>query len=101
MNREEIVNSRAYQVTKAALEYYNEHHQDKDVNLTDAFEAGAEWDKEAIIEKACKWLQKTLYIHTEINEDKHWCKDNPINWVTSDHNSVEDFIESFKESLKS
>lgn len=54
-----------------------------------------------MIEKACNWLRKTLYIHTEINEDKHWCKDNPINWVTSDHDSVEDFIKNFRESLKS
>lgn len=98
MNREEIVNNRPYQVTKAALEYYNENQE---ADLTDAFEAGAEWDKEVIIERACNWLRKTLYIHTEINEDKHWCKDNPINWVTSDHDSVEDFIENFKKSLKS
>lgn len=89
MNREEIINSRAYQVSKAALDYYNEHHQEAD--LTDAFEAGAEWDEKAMIEKACKYLQKTLYIHTEGDTD----------WVTSDHNSVEEFIENFKKSLKS
>lgn len=101
MTREEIENSKAYRVSKAALEYYNEHHQDNDINLIDAFEAGAEWDEEAMIEKACNWLRKTLYIHTEIEEDKDWGISNSINWVTSDHNSIEEFIENFKESLKS
>lgn len=76
MTREEITNSRAYQVSKAALEYYNEHHQDKDIDLTDAFEAGfeyadmvngkellyvaqktAERTKKEIISKACEWLK--------------------------------------------
>lgn len=98
MNREEIVNSRAYQVTKAALEYYNENQE---ADLTEAFEAGAEWDKEVIIEKACRWLQKTLYIHIEFNENKDWCKDNPISRVISNHSSVEEFIKDFRESLKS
>lgn len=41
--REEIKNSKAYQVSKAALKYYNEHHKDKDIDLTDAFEAGFEY----------------------------------------------------------
>ena len=76
MTREEITNSRAYQVSKAALEYYNEHHQDKDIDLTDAFEAGfeyadtingkellhvaqktAERTKKEFISKACEWLE--------------------------------------------
>ena len=57
MTREEIENSKAYQVSKAALEYYNEHHQDNDINLIDAFEAGAEWADKTMIEKACDWIQ--------------------------------------------
>ena len=75
MTREEITNSKAYQVSKAALEYYNEHHQDKDIDLTDAFEAGFEYanevngkellyvaqktadrTKKEVISKACEWL---------------------------------------------
>lgn len=60
MTREEILNSRAYQVSKAALEYYNEHHRDKDIDLTDAFEAGAECVDKTMIEKAKKWLENFL-----------------------------------------
>ena len=66
MTREEITNSRAYQVSKAALEYYNEHHQDKDIDLTDAFEEGAKWadenPKEGLvsIDKVCEWLDNHI-----------------------------------------
>ena len=58
MPREEIDNSKSYQFSKAALEYYNEHHQDNDIDLIDAFKAGVEWADKTIIDKACKWLQK-------------------------------------------
>lgn len=82
MTREEITNSRAYQVSKAALKYYNEHHQDKDIDLTDAFEAGFEYAKEVngkellyvaqktadrtkkeVISKACEWLENNKHLH--------------------------------------
>lgn len=60
MTREEITNSRAYQVSKAALEYYNEHQQDNDIDLTDAFEDGAKWADKIMIDKAEKWLENFL-----------------------------------------
>lgn len=83
MTREEIENSKAYQVSKAALEYYNEHHQDNDIGLCDAFEAGAEWDevfsgkellcvvhntaertKKEFIKKACEYFEPILCFET-------------------------------------
>ncbi len=76
MTRKEITNSKAYQVSKEALKYYNEHHQDKDIDLTDAFEAGfkyadsvngkellyvaqktSERTRKEVINKACEWLE--------------------------------------------
>ncbi len=54
-----------------------------------------EYQKRKFIEKAKEWLKKTLYIHTEIEEDKHWGETNTFDWVTSDYESVEDFINSF------
>lgn len=57
-------------------------------------------NKEKFIEKAKEWLEKTLYIHTEINEDKDWSETNPINWVTSDYDSVEDFIKGFCKAME-
>lgn len=82
ISREEIVNSKAYQVSKAALEYYNEHYQDDDIGLCDAFEAGAEWDeifsgkellcvvhntaertKKEFIKKAREWLENNKHLH--------------------------------------
>ena len=60
MTREEITSSKAYQASKEALKYYNEHYQDKDIDLTDAFEAGAEWADETLIEKACEWLENNV-----------------------------------------
>ena len=58
MTRGEITNSRAYQLSKAALEYYNEHHSEKDIDLTDAFEAGVDWADKKMIDKACEWLEE-------------------------------------------
>ena len=66
MTREEITNSRAYQASKAALEYYNEHHHDKDIDLTDAFEEGVKWADEnpkkglVDIDEVCEWLNDHL-----------------------------------------
>ena len=84
MTRGEITNSKSYKKTKEALKYYNEHYQDKDIDLTDAFEAGFDYadviserellqivlkttekTKKEIISKACEWLQYELAVVTE------------------------------------
>lgn len=58
-------------------------------------------NKQEFIEKAKEWLEKTLYIHTEIEEVKDWGIINRINWVTSDdYHSVEDFISSFCKAME-
>lgn len=51
------------------------------------------------IDKACEWLSKTLYIHTEEIEDKHWNKTKTFDWVTSDYDSVIDFIDGFRKEM--
>lgn len=53
-----------------------------------------------LLEKACEWLSETLYIHTEKIEDKHWNEIKTFDWVTSDYDSVEEFIEAFKKAMK-
>ena len=76
MTREEITNSRAYQASKAALEYYNEHHQDKDIDLTDAFEEGAKWADEnskkglVSIDDVCKWIEENIWDFPWYDPDK-------------------------------
>ena len=109
MTREEIVNSKAYQVSKAALEYYNKHHQDNDIGLYDAFEAGAEWAdensnsngkellyvaqksaeraKKEVISKACEWLEENLF-------DYPWYDNEAPNF------SVNDVINDFKKAME-
>lgn len=89
MKREEITNSRAYQVSKAALKYYNEH-QDKDIDLTDAFEEGAKWADKTIIEKARDWLQ---------------CIDFEVEYFTTDSDGytffdADKFIENFCKAME-
>lgn len=74
-----------------------------------AFIDGAKWadehpnkelvNKQEFIEKAKKWLEKTLYIHTEINDDE-WCFTPLMDWVTSDYDSVEDFINGFCKAME-
>ena len=59
-----------------------------------------EYQKRKFIKKAKEWLEKTLYIHTEIDEDKDWSITNPIDWVTSDYESVEDFINGFCKEME-
>ena len=56
--------------------------------------------KKELIKKACEWLNKTLYIHTEEIEDKHWNEIKTFDWVTSDFDSVSDFIEGFRKAME-
>lgn len=60
MTREEIEKDRQYQLTGAAIDYCRKEHPHYDGEalgeITDAFEAGAEWADKTMIDKACKWL---------------------------------------------
>ena len=58
--REEITNNIGYKITKAAMEYYQTNCAN-DVDLSEAFEGGAEWMQNTMIEKACKWLFENVY----------------------------------------
>ena len=58
--REEITNSIGYKITKAAIEYYQANCAN-DVDLSEAFEEGAEWMQEIMIEKATQWLFENVY----------------------------------------
>ena len=60
----------------------------------------AKWADETMIEKAREWLSKVLYIHTENIEDKHWNETKTFDWVTSDYDSVNDFIDGFCKAMK-
>lgn len=90
MTREEIENSKAYQVSKAALEYYNKHHQENDIDLTDAFEAGAKWAYKTMIDKACEWLENNMYYHDCGNYDV----------ITHSSDTIEEMIENFKKAME-
>jgi hypothetical protein len=45
-------------------------------------------------------LNKILYIHTEIEEDKDLCETNSTDWVTSDYDTVEEFITAFRQAME-
>ena len=62
------------------------------------FIEGAEWADKTMIAKACEWLNKTLYIHTEI-DDTH-CGVDTMDWVTSNYDSVSDFIDGFRKAME-
>ena len=53
-----------------------------------------------LMHKACEWMRNTLYIHTEMNEDKDLGEMSVINWVTSDYDSVEEFIHRFRKAME-
>lgn len=76
--------------------YYNREAVEK----YEAILVGGVYIHNKIMEKAREWFKKTLYIHTEMNEDKDWGEINPINWVTSDHDSVEEFMNAFCKAME-
>lgn len=100
MTREEIQNSRAYQVSKAALEYYNEHQQDNDIDLTDAFEAGFEYAKEVNGKELLYVAQKTAERTKKevIHKASEWLLHQEEMIGISFEN---DFIERFKKAMES
>ena len=73
---------------------------DKYKEFKDGIIWGAKWADKTMIDKACEWMKKVLYIHTEVNEDKDWCTYNPIDYVTSDFESVEEFIKEFSKAME-
>lgn len=68
--------------------------------IHEAFMDGVMWADKTMIDKACEWLSKTLYLHTEEIEDKHWNETKTFDWVTSDYDSVSDFINGFRKALE-
>ena len=70
------------------------------INYQDGFIEGAKYADKTMIDKACEWLSKTLYIHTEAIEDKHWNETKTFDWVTSDYDSVSDFIDGFRKAME-
>lgn len=93
MTREEEINKEAFKYGEP--EYLL---QSPNILGTQGFVQGAKWADKTMIEKACEWLNKTLYIHTEVN-DTH-CGADTIDWVTSNYNSVSDFINDFKKEME-
>lgn len=67
MTREEIENNRQYQQTDAAIDYCRKElpHYDGEAlgEITDAFEAGAEWEHKRLVERACWWLRETAHFY--------------------------------------
>lgn len=76
--------------------YYNRGGVEK----YEAVMVGGVYVYNKLMEKARKWFEKTLYIHTEINEDNFWGERKPIDWVTSDHDSVEEFMNAFCKAME-
>lgn len=71
-----------------------------DKAYNEGYDNGYQAARYELMHKACEWMRNTLYIHTEINEDKDWSETNPIDWVTSDYDTVEDFINGFIKAIE-
>ena len=80
------------------LQVANENYSDYSERRL-GFIAGANWADKTMLDRACKWLNNILYIHTEIEEDKDWGETTPINWVTSDYDTVGEFITAFRQAM--
>lgn len=86
--REEIENNIGYKTTKAAVEYYQANCAN-DVNLSDAFEAGAEWMQDTMIEKACEILKNVTVTYNRRFFGK--CEENVFD---------ADFIKEFRQAME-
>ena len=66
ITREEIEKTFTYNCVDRAIKYcrrtYPHYDGDKMGEITDAFEAGAEWSKDFIIERAVKWLNENVKV---------------------------------------
>lgn len=64
ITREEIEKTFTYNCVDRAIKYcrktYPHYDGDKLGEITDAFEAGAEWSKGFIIERVVKWLNENV-----------------------------------------
>lgn len=80
ITREEIEKMFAYNCTDRAINYcrktYPKTCGDKMGEITDAFEAGAEWSKDFIIERAVKYLEVNF---PDIENVGGWYKESFIN----------------------
>lgn len=79
--------------------------KDEQPNLTEEEQVGMGglgmvWQKKHLIDGACERLRKMLYIHTETIEDIDWGETKTIDWVTSDYDSVNDFIDGFRKAME-
>lgn len=122
--------TREEQIIKTAKEYYNPKNGIPfSLQMRSGFITGAKWADEhpnlynnekyhtvkvscldelnrkavlydALLEKACEWLGKILYIHTEVEEDKHWGTTKSYDYITSDHDSIGDFITDFRKAME-
>ena len=67
MTREEIEKDRQYQLTGAAIDYCRKElpHYDGEAlgEIVDAFEAGAKWAQNEMVDKACEWLEDKLRMY--------------------------------------
>lgn len=97
MTREEIEKDRQYQLTGAAIDYCRKEypHYDGEAlgEITDAFEAGAEWEHKRLVEKACEWLKENVskYSYVIKVEDTEYRK---VHFTDS---LIEDFRKAMKE----
>ena len=109
MTREEQINEKVHELGQACFPdecniWARENYESQKVEW--ACKQMVEWADEhpkkgmVSLEKAKEWLEETLYIHTEIVEDRDFCEIYRTDWVTSDYDSVEDFINSFCKAME-
>lgn len=76
------------------------HYNREAVGKYEAVLAGGVYIHNHIMKKAREWFERNLYIHTEMNEDNFWGELKPVDWVTSDHNSVGELVNDFCKAME-
>ena len=72
---------------------WEEYKNKLEIKYFELFKKARQEDKQELIEKACNWLDKTLFIY---NEDDG----SNTEWVTSEYNTVDEFISAFRKAIE-
>lgn len=76
------------------------HYNREAVEKYEAVLAGGVYIHNHIMKKAREWFERNLYIHTEMFDDVYYGEKKPIDWVTSDHDSVWELVNDFCKAME-
>ena len=84
------------------LDFCSGEERDDHYLISEAFKAGAQWQKQQTIAKACEWLRSRLDINVDIKTDSdgHPLADSYMNYAQKRLEAADNFVDAFKEAMR-